>query len=627
MYSTNRSFESRQILFTNVNQQTLGDLKKLNSKLGKGLKETKLSFELDKLVQTLLSLEKDNTLLQSILLCDTIVALSSHLELSGELSDYARSKINSIEDNKEELNDDLNKFDKEYRVLLSSFIDASQQISHLFNNDSKSLIDYLTDFEGLCFNLKNFDSVKNSIEKYISLTDFKKGLDNLCENFHSFTNLDQNESYQSIIKLIHKNLNISNNEDLISSFFYAQSSDLNSSKIDLSSNSVERILQRNSSNQDSKSSNYLLSFSEYCKTLYDYFKEKSEHENVSSAKVNLSSSANVSYFSILSSSPASLICKLLFEDTIKPQIIESLTQKLNLNLSAIILHNSCPRLKLSLKSKNPVLLPSNSSVISETLENSLKIANVEKTLVVCDENEDKLLRRPNSDVFTYSLNSFYTILNESDIVYCSRKKPDEFVRDLLFKVLKYCKRYLISHEEDNPLSQENNPTRSTPIFVTNNIKKRHIDLKTAHKMYQSAEFKSILNESQELQHLNLNYLKNDKEKLCFFINLNNLLCIHSHFYFTSMKRANNENDESLENLFQNETETLMFKQRMCYKVGQMGCVSLYDLKHLILMRKFFKDSNLTQNVIAQPTDSINQNLLSKVFNTFNTFYEFYSQVK
>jgi hypothetical protein len=141
-----------------------------------------------------------------------------------------------------------------------------------------------------------------------------------------------------------------------------------------------------------------------------------------------------------------------------------------------------------------------------------------------------------------------------------------------------------------------------------------IDLKDAKEMYKSAEFKSLLDESKELQHLNLNALKTDKQKLSFFINLYNLLSIHSHFYLASkcnISSDKNENDKSLFNdesfshklngtpkkltdfLFRNRTEKLLFEQRMCYKVGQMGCISLYDLKHHILTRRCLnKDTNL-----------------------------------
>jgi hypothetical protein len=123
---------------------------------------------------------------------------------------------------------------------------------------------------------------------------------------------------------------------------------------DFAINSIEKIIYKSAALQASRlessrpssdssqanhdMSNYLLSFYEYCRTLYDYFRE-----NNSKNPANASGPAAKSCFSILDFSPASLICKLLFEDSIKPQLIEPLTEKLNLNLTAIILHSSCPR--------------------------------------------------------------------------------------------------------------------------------------------------------------------------------------------------------------------------------------------------------------------------------------------
>lgn len=309
-------------------------------------------------------------------------------------------------------------------------------------------------------------------------------------------------------------------------------------------NTIEKLIYKTVNSSDYKSSktrssNYLLSFYEYCKTLFNYFKENNA----------LTIGSFNSCFSILNSSPASLICKLLFEDLIKPNLIESLTKKLNLNLTAIILHNSCPRLKLN-------------------MSNSKRTAGAKKL-----DSIDYLLNTENN---FYSLNSFYTILNENDLSYCSKKKPDVFLRDLLFKLLKYCKNY------------------------TN---KRVIDLATAKEIYENAEFKSILNESQELQHLNLLFLKTDCQKLSFFINLHNLLCIHAHFYLASFVKLDDTNPDSL---FNNKTEKLLFQQRMSYKVGQMGCVSLYDLRHLVLMRSFFNKFNQPANNLVTKNKKTNQ---------------------
>ncbi len=213
----------------------------------------------------------------------------------------------------------------------------------------------------------------------------------------------------------------------------------------------------------------------------------------------------------------------------------------------------------------------------------------------------------------YNTNSFCTVLNRTDISCCSRKKPDEFLRDLLFKLLKYCKKFLNNNTTSTGSSRqsESDPPSAGRNFIIDNRtdkNERLIDLRTAQRMYQCAEFKSILNESQELQHLNLYFLKTDNQKLSFFINLYNLLCIHSHFYLASIRvgaksaepNTTTEGEQQEPNppigfsfnLFHNRTERLLFQQRMCYKVGQMGSISLYDLKHLILMPRFLNNPNV-----------------------------------
>lgn len=208
------------------------------------------------------------------------------------------------------------------------------------------------------------------------------------------------------------------------------------------------------------------------------------------------------------------------------------------------------------------------------------------------------LIQPAETVNLYNLNSFYRVLNQSDIINCcSRKKPHEFVRDLLLKLLKYCKNF-------NQHQVYSNATK--------------IDLSTAKEIYQCAEFKTILNESQELQHLNMLSLKTDHQKLSFFINLYNLLSIHAHFYLAAQNTTHKSYFEELHEkllvlneisideddptkqtehyasyLFHSSTERLLFEQRMCYKVGQMGHISLYDLKHLILLRQCMNNDDFT----------------------------------
>jgi hypothetical protein len=205
-----------------------------------------------------------------------------------------------------------------------------------------------------------------------------------------------------------------------------------------------------------------------------------------------------------------------------------------------------------------------------------------------------------SEISLYNLNSFYTVLNQSDVNCCSRKKPHEFVRDLLLRLLKYCKSHLRQGAH-------------------------HVDVETAREIYQCAEFKTIVNESQELQHLNLNSLKTQNQKLSFFINLHNLLSMHAHFYMAALQnkkqattQPGNLNDKffvlnqpeneipanSCGYLFKTKTEKLLFQQRMCYRVGQMGYVSLYDLKHNILTRHCMNNDSFANLNFASISKSV-----------------------
>lgn len=302
---------------------------------------------------------------------------------------------------------------------------------------------------------KLFKNIHVSIEKYESYIQFKKMLNDAKVNFElaqtrTLEATVESDIYASIMSLMNEAIRLDDNDDMISSFLYRSP---NTSSIDPS---TDRIPHETSSlnslslhataaklsTPPPNSSNYLLSFFEYCKTLYEYFREKSSsHEQQHS-----------SCFSILTYSPASLICKLLFQDGIKPSIIESLTQKLNLNLTAIILHNSCPRLKLTTVTTigaGGAAVVAASGGAARSIAGSLLTHQMSHTSSTqsmqyakqtsqgpCERRLTVLNATPWSpaDAQIYNLDAFYLVLNQSDIIYCSRKKPDEFVRDLLFKV-------------------------------------------------------------------------------------------------------------------------------------------------------------------------------------------------
>jgi hypothetical protein len=274
------------------------------------------------------------------------------------------------------MRDRLDRFDSSVKEICHHFIEQHQQ------QQVKRMNEYLYTLDGICFSLgevgkegidhhhhhhdkqlrsspnKLFKNIHVSIEKYESFAQLKKLLNDAKSNFElaqsrSFEATVESDIYFSIMSLLNECIRLSDNEDLISSFLYKSTKSASDHHHDSASDRFSASLRTESislyGSQNSlvtslgktASSNYLLSFYEYCKTLYEYFREKS-------GPATLKTVENASCFSILNYSPASLICKLLFVDGIKPVLIESLTQKLNLNLTAIILHNSCPRLKLTL---------------------------------------------------------------------------------------------------------------------------------------------------------------------------------------------------------------------------------------------------------------------------------------
>jgi hypothetical protein len=695
------SFEFRQILFHSIYEETIKELNAVNnfnkpdSTLSL-LEMSKQSLDLSQIVDKLLKFEQNNTLLQSLFLVDILSVTkfdTNNSSLYSNLFEYARVKLNQTYENTPQNNGDQSdgflKFEQqELRRKLTHFIETSACLTSEFSD--KNLSDLIFDLNGVQFGLNtknqiNNEQAQNLIEKFYNLESLKTKLNEFKSKFETQTASieEKHEIYLSLMNFVNEKIRLGDNENLITSFYYKQAivcahkysnHDSNHLSADTGGNeNVSKSFERSMSlrvpqdipkfdslslcsvNNNSSAgngsallstSNYLLSFYEYCKILYEYFKEKS------------SSIIQVpcSYFSILNSSPASLICKLIFEDALKPNSIEFLTQKLNLNLTAIILHNSCPRLKLnqnqSMKNTLPVNNSYSSNLFMRSLSHNASNTNYNKDtfkLMLAqniNQNNSNNAKFFNSEQFRinnyyfdigiFDLASFYMILNHSDINSCSRKKPHEFLRDLLLKLLKYCKNFLNERKE--------HPTGSS---MTNT---GSIDLDTAREIYQCSQFKQILNESQELQHLNLFSLKDENQKLSFFINLHNLLSIHAHFYLAwinsnlMQKQQQNQNhhinpttvdfDDKIvilneqqgsigENdnfnekffLFRNKTERLLFEQKMCYKVGQMGYLSLYDLKHLILTRHCMNNDSFSN--INYPSFTVPNNI-SKAVHTLNS---------
>ena len=553
LYSTKQNsanlFEFRQISFNNIIQNSIDKILLLDSqKSTETIHEQSLfNLKISKIIDNLIQDEKAKPLIQSLIICDFFITLKVDIKIIVRFIEFV-----SINLNKKEtlifLDSDIQSFDKKIQYKVLSYIDSIKNLETILKKDfffkKEHFFDYITSYDGISVFAKYFErNISKMFEKINDNLESIKKLDLLLDELDSCDNTNFDNVYCKILDQFKNKMS----KDFIKFFVINSLKTENSKSNDYYSlgdfnENIETLFQKrdNFCTQESISLDfknnfsYLMSFNDYNNKLFDFLRDKSFQTNFK-FKIN-----------ILDFSPALLICKLLFDDFLDPVKIEPLTKNLNLNLTAIILHNSCPRLKL---------------ISCETKS-------------TCFTKNDTL--NLSSNVSVYGNDFFYSILNENNVYSCLMKKPHIFIKDLLHSILKY--------------------------FTLQSIKK--IDAKSVWKIYNSTEFKIILKQTQQIQNLNLEYLQTKNEKLSFFINLHNLLSIHanlvlvsSKFSKTKISKKNSINREKILNdssffddsseiiLHKNYTFKILFQQKMCYKVGQMGCVSLFDLKHFILLRR------------------------------------------
>lgn len=225
-YASNKSVQKspqfREILFDSIYNQILDDIVKLNTKqqqmykLKTTLIEKSLqSLQLDKLTENMMAFDKDNELMQCIYLCDAAMVSNIDLELSAQIIDYARRKLNSLvkkkrnsiqressDDSEDDCHDNNKenssgsqslsrkssvnsvcqkseeaKFDVELQGKLGIFIEAAEMICNNFDSDSTNssltLVEFLNRFDGICVGLNGklnrnalYQSAHESIDRY-----------------------------------------------------------------------------------------------------------------------------------------------------------------------------------------------------------------------------------------------------------------------------------------------------------------------------------------------------------------------------------------------------------------------------------------------------------------------------
>lgn len=370
--SSSSSFECGQIAFHSIYENAINELAKFTKKSNNNelVEMSRQSWDLARVTEPLLQFDAPNDFIHSVFLADLLAVFKFDSSLCSNLIDYGRIKLNqdlvkstsvkpesrNSSDNRlpsgspVDLSSEIAKFEYDMKTKLSQFLEAAQFISTSIQDNPDAFVggmtvnDSLFDFDGVRFGLNsrnqiNQEDIQILVDRFCQFIRLKKSLNDLKTEFeykHEDESEagDKHETFLKLMKLVNESIKLDENENLISTFYYKPPSLMPPSGDDKQPlfllhdsyevflNSVERSIATTASQSQSgkigdaslnssmsvmlpKSSNYLLSFYEYCKTLSEYLKEKSSTLNKAG-----------SFFTILDSSPASLICKLIFEGMI-----------------------------------------------------------------------------------------------------------------------------------------------------------------------------------------------------------------------------------------------------------------------------------------------------------------------
>ncbi|XP_067681511.1 uncharacterized protein [Haliotis asinina] len=232
------------------------------------------------------------------------------------------------------------------------------------------------------------------------------------------------------------------------------------------------------------------------------------------------------YFEMLQEGPVTILGRLMFAKRMIPSRLESVAQKLSLNLTHIIVHSCCPRIP----SKH---LP---------------------PLLALQLNQD------------YEVFGPRIIYNSSHPPPSSPPHPEEIVRHLLDK--------LVTLMKDTAAK-----ANAQGIF----------DTSCAKLAMKSEEYRDLLTSTSELQEVDLSLLHTRQMSLCFYANLQNLMTIHLFLHQIWQRTLNQSaidvSDDTTpaisDFVLASTIDSIVHLEQFTYRVGQLGVVSLFELKHVI----------------------------------------------
>ncbi|CAH1802978.1 unnamed protein product, partial [Owenia fusiformis] len=228
------------------------------------------------------------------------------------------------------------------------------------------------------------------------------------------------------------------------------------------------------------------------------------------------------YFNAIQEGPTEILGKLMFTNKIPPTRLEAVAQKLRLNLTHIIVTCCCPTIPSHRMSLPP----------------DVTTTRVQHGCIVLNHGKDAEWKE-------------------------TPRNPELVARELLSKM-----RLLM---KDQGLK-----TNASGVF----------NIQAAMSTIESAEYARITEATEELQHITLEGLRGQEEKVCFFVNAMNLMTLHAALY-RLMENHQVPGDEDVDSLNEEDIipispiDGVVFTNKMAYKVGELGIVSLAMMRNLI----------------------------------------------
>ncbi|CAL1270215.1 unnamed protein product [Larinioides sclopetarius] len=244
-------------------------------------------------------------------------------------------------------------------------------------------------------------------------------------------------------------------------------------------------------------------------------------------------------FSILKESPVELLKKIILQSGVTPEKIEKFAVRMKVDLVHVLAQACLPHVPLLDKRAS----------------------------------SDKLLQ---SSCY-FNNNGFPSlILNKSNRECPNPRHPDVVAKDLL--------RDIIAMIQDTTMAND-----SCGVFTVAEL----------FSLSQHSELSTWMEECSELAFVDLDLLKSREEKLAFFVNLTNVAWLHAILLeviswksqdkenpFTSDYTSSNVFNASSEHNFQlispNLLQRLTMQKVLGYSVGQIGPISLFDLRYQLL---------------------------------------------